>query len=370
MADLPETVLQFGGGNFLRAFADLFIQEMNDTGAPVGSVVVVQSTDSDRARMLNSQQGCYHVVLRGLDEGKEIDQTVEVRSISRAIEARNQWDQVVEFARSADLRFIISNTTEAGLSLSNEDRRIGVSPVSFPAKLLELLNTRFVAGCEGVTVLPCELVEKNGDRLLDLVLQQALLWGLSGELTHWLEQEVIWLNTLVDRIVSGRPDHHPLLMGDPLLSVAEPFALWVIEQGEEKDAVFSHPAVKRVDDVAPFSLRKVRILNGAHIALVLKAVPKGIETVREAVQDPAIGSWLKQLLFEEIVPTLEDVVDEPGEFAEKSLERFANPFLDHRLDDISLHREDKVRVRLEPSYDAFVSQFGTRPPLLGELLGR
>ncbi|HCR17466.1 MAG TPA: altronate dehydrogenase [Candidatus Latescibacteria bacterium] len=370
MADLPETVLQFGGGNFLRAFADLFINQVNQTPTPVGGVVVVQSTDSDRAERINSQKGCYHVVLRGLDEGCRVDKTIEVGCISRAIEARNAWTRIVDVAQSEDLRFIISNTTEAGLSLTEEDRRDGVLPVSFPAKLLVLLESRFQAGCPGVTVLPCELVEKNGDCLRGLVLKQADRWGLDADLRDWVEQKVIWLNTLVDRIVSGRPDQHPLLMDDSLLTVAEPYAMWAIEQAWKCERMFEHPAIRRVEDVAPFSLRKVRILNAAHIALVLKAMPLGIGTVREAIEHPNIGSWLRRLLFQEIVPTLEDVVDEPAEFAEKSLERFANPFLDHRLADIALHREDKVRVRLEPSYQAFVSKFGEKPPILGELLGR
>ncbi|MDP6775222.1 MAG: tagaturonate reductase [Candidatus Latescibacteria bacterium] len=368
MDGLPETTLQFGGGNFLRAFADLFVHEANLAGAPAGRIVVVQSTSSNRAELLNAQGGRYHVWIRGLEQGREVDRVQEVRSVSRALVASEDWHALLEVSRSPELRTVISNTTEAGYALAEADRPDAGAPSSFPAKLLLALEARYDAGLPGPTVLPCELVEQNGDRLRELVLEQAGIWGLDAAFTGWLEAEVRWRNTLVDRIVSGRPDAHPLLDEDALLTTAEPFALWVVEAEAGATPPIDHPSVEQTDDVAPFLLRKVRILNGAHTALVCKALPQGIETVREAVNHKDIGPWVRRLVFEEIAPTLEGSVEDPAHFAEQALERFANPFLEHRLRDIALHHEAKVAVRLAPTREAFEERFGRSPELLSEIL--
>src|SRR5208283_2390464 len=169
-----------------------------------------------------------------------------------------------------------------------------------PAKLLLVLRERHHAGGSGLTILPCELFEKNADRLRDLLTQLARDWQLSEEFISWLRKDCRWLNNLVDRIVTGRPAEHPLLSEDQLLTVAEPFAFWAIERGSKADDFFEHPAILRVPDVLPYTLRKVRILNGAHTALVCKAMPLGLQTVRQAVQHPEVGPWLRRLLFEEI----------------------------------------------------------------------
>jgi len=366
LSDLCETVLQFGGGNFLRAFVDLFLHESNLAGERPGLAVIVQSTKSSRAAAINAQCGRYHVVLRGLVDGEEVDATTEVASVSRAIEARRDWPGVLEVARSPALRTIFSNTTEAGYRLVEEDTAGSGAPESFPAKLLAVLRARFEAGLPGLTVLPCELVEPNGERLRDLVTRQARAWKLEQQLTDWLHSDVRWANTLVDRIVSGRPDVHPLLGRDALLTVAEPYALWVVQ--DEGRVPFAHPAIMPTDDVQPYALRKVRILNGAHTSLVCRAQEAGIETVREAVLDPEVGPWLRDLIFEEIVPTLEGEVEDPAGFAADALERFANPFLDHRLADIALHHEEKVMVRLVPTFKSYLARFGKRPERLEAIL--
>ena len=368
MQVLPETVLQFGGGNFLRAFADLFIHEANRTGQGVGRVVVVQSTQSNRAELINAQKGRYHVLIRGLLDGEEVDRVQEVRSIGRALVAQSEWDAVLDIGRSPDLRMVISNTTEAGYALDPEDRPGCGAPRSFPAKLLRVLKARFDAGLPGVTILPCELVEENADLLFELVLKQARSWGMGDGFVEWLRTDVFWLNTQVDRIVSGRPESHPLLSEDALLTLADPFALWVIEEKEGADSLFEHPDIRRTPDVKPFLMRKVRILNAAHTALVCRALPRGIETVGEAVTDPEIGPWLRDLLFEEIVPTLKGRVEEPEAFAEGALERFASPFLKHRLSDIALYHDTKVKLRLMPTCEVFERMFGRKPPLLSHLL--
>jgi tagaturonate reductase len=377
----PETVLQFGGGNFLRAFADLFLHEANEAGQHAGRAVVVTSTNSDRTRWINDQKGCYHVVVRGLTHGNDVDQVIRVdQGISRALSATDQWDAVLEVAESPDLRWIISNTTEAGLQLADDE--VGAdtaaetpsalspsTPISFPAKLLTVLAHRHHCGLPGVTILPCELVDANADVLRGLVFEQAQRWRLPDVLMAWLDSECRWVNTLVDRIVSGRPASHPLLHVDALLTVTEPFALWAI-QDDGRLGFLEHDAIERVPDITPYSLRKVRILNGAHTALVARALPMGIETVGAAIGHDDVDKWLHQLLEEEILPALGDRVEGADDFAAATFERFANPWLEHRLADIALHHETKLQTRLQPSFDDYVNRFGEKPPLLAQILGR
>ncbi|MEE8450977.1 MAG: hypothetical protein V3R99_03650 [Thermoguttaceae bacterium] len=364
---MPESVLQFGTGKFLRCFADLFLHETLDAERSIGPIVALQSTGAERAAQINRQKGRYRVAIRGLQQGRPIDRTVEVRSLSRALAARHDWLEVLTLARSEPLGTIISNTTEAGYALNSEDLADDVPPRSFPAKLLALLQARHAAGLLGVTVLPCELLDANADRLLRLVLEQARAWRLCDALFEWIQSQCSWHNTLVDRIVSAASDDDPLLAADPLFAVAEPFAFWAIEGRPSVPGLTDHPAVELVQSVEPFALRKVRILNGAHTALVAKARPMGFQTVREAVGNARIGSWLRSLLFDEIVPTLEGRVDGAEQFAHDTLERFANPLLDHRLADIALHHEVKLRTRLAPTRDEYRERFGREPKLLAEV---
>lgn len=365
---LPETILQFGGGKFLRAFVDMFVHQANEAGQAVGRVVVVQSTEGERARLLNAQGGRYHVAVRGLVDGVEIDRVEPVASIRRALIAQSEWAAVLEVARAETLRFVVSNTTEKGLALDPEDSPDAAPPRSFPAKLLAALRARQERGLSGLIVLPCELLDNNGDRLRDLIVEQARLWNATETLLTWLETECVWTNTLVDRIVTGTPKEHPLLAEDPLLIAAEPFALWAVETRTDTLRLFDHEAIVLTPDVMPYMLRKVRLLNGAHTALVCKALPRGFATVREAILDPEIGGWLRNLLFEEIAPTLEGRVIEPEAFARQTLERFANPFLEHKLSDIALYHEMKLRIRLLPTLAEYRQRFGKTPPLLAEIL--
>jgi tagaturonate reductase len=367
---LPETILQFGGGNFLRAFVDLFIDEANRSGQHAGRVVVVQSTRSGVAEQINRQRGRYHVIVRGICGGKVVDEAAEVNSISRAIDSQSNWGDVLEFATSPELRMIVSNTTEAGMVLDAADRfrPAGKAPVSFPAKLLDVLWHRFDAGQrETIAILPCELLPKNGERLQKLVIEQAAIWHADFALLDFLCDGCAWMNSLVDRIVSGKPAVHPLLERDALLTVTEPYALWAVERNARGN-LFSHPAIELVEDTGPIELRKVRILNGAHTALVIRAMPLGIETVKQAVEDSRVGPWLKRLLAEEIVPTIDDRVPDAAGFVASTFERFANPFLHHRLESIALNHAAKVKTRLIPTQQEYMQKFGKRPRLLDELL--
>jgi tagaturonate reductase len=368
MSALPETILQFGAGKFLRSFADLFVHQANEQGQAIGRIVVAQTTGNDRAEALTQQGGRYHVLVRGLENGVQVERVEEVASISRALSARKQWDDLRTLARHRDLRYVLSNTTEAGYELDPNDKPGDRPPRSFPAKLLLLLEDRYDAHAPGVTVIPCELIEHNADTLLQVVLQLAQTWRFSEPLKDWLRTECVWLNTLVDRIVAATPADHPLSQTDALLTAAEPFAFWAIQEKPKAGPFIKHPAIVRAADIQAYFLRKVRILNAAHTALVCKARPLGFHTVREAVDDPEMGAWLSRLLFEEIVPALEGRVDGPETFARQTLERFRNPFLAHKLADIALHHETKVKLRLAPTRDEFLARFHRRPPLLDQVL--
>jgi tagaturonate reductase len=374
MTTLPETILQFGAGRFLRAFADLFIHQANEEGQNIGRIVVVQSTGDERAAALNRQKGRYHVAVRGYESGAVVDRVETAESISRALVATSQWDEIRTVARSPELRIILSNTTESGYNLDPTDRRNDAPPRSFPAKLLAVLRERFESGLPGLTIVPCELREHNAAMLRGLLMQLARDRGLPDVFAGWLEHECLWLNTLVDRIVVDPPADHTLRAEDALLAVCEPYSLWAIQlrsqadRGKEGVVFIRHPSVVWTPDVQPYFLRKVRILNGAHTALLIQAWPRGFKTVRDAVLDSELGPWLERLLFEEIVPVVEGRVDGPEEFARQVLDRFRNPFFDHQLTSIATHHAAKVQVRLLPTLDEFKAKFGQEPPLLQEVL--
>jgi tagaturonate reductase len=356
-------ILQFGAGNFLRSFVDLFAAQLNrDATTAVGPVHVVQSTGAGRAEALNARGCKYHVAIQGFEKGEVVDRVEFVDSIQEVIVAATDWRKVLDLARDPQLRMIVSNTTEAGFALVDGDSLEGGAPQSFPAKLLACLLARHAAGGSAVEVIPCELIERNGERLCALVLEQARRWNLPDTVTGWIRDEVRWVNNLVDRIVPGTPKQHALLAEDPLLLSAEPYALWAIET--TGSFAFHHPAVVNAPDISPYYLQKVRILNGMHSALVCHALPMGIATVREAVEHAEVGPWLEALLFEEIVPMLEGRVSDPTGFAKTTLDRFRNPFLEHQLTAIALNHADKVKVRLQPTYEEYRAKFSKAPKLL------
>lgn len=366
---LPETILQFGSGRFLRAFADLFIHHANQAGQGVGRVVIVQSTGDGRAGSLNAGGGKYHVLVRGIEAGNVVDRVEPCESVSRAVAAKSQWDEVLKLAVSPDLRVVLSNTTEKGYDLDPVDAAAPLAPPSsFPAKLTVVLHERFRAGRAGLAIVPCELREHQADELRNLVEGIARGWNLSAEFLAWIGSACTWHNTLVDRIVTGTPADHPLLASDPMLTACEPYALFAIQERPGSKRWIDHPAVIWTPDVMPFFLRKVRLLNGGHTALLIKAWPRGFKIVRDAVNDAELGPWLERMLQEEVVPVLKGRVDDPSGFAREVLDRFRNPFIDHKLADIALHHATKVAVRLVPTRDEFTTQFGRTPALLSEVL--
>lgn len=379
MESSPIAVLQFGTGKFLRAFVDLFIHELNISGHPIGTVAVVQSTGNLRAESLCAQRFRYHVRVRGMENSQRVDRLTEVTSIRKAWAAETHWHEILQAATSPQLQAIVSNVTEAGYeeATATDFLRLkqGGTPETFPAKLAAVLHARFHATHAPVSILPCELIDCNGKELRDLVLRVVKsLRAASNEFVEWVGDACRWHNTLVDRIVAAADPTDPLLNDDPLLAIAEPFAFWAIEpaiNGQTSpfvECLAQHSSIEIVADTLPYSLRKIRILNAAHTALVARAMPLGFRTVREAVEDGEMGLWLQRMLMDEVVPTIEDRVDDAREFAETTLERFLNPDINHQLGDIAMHHDAKVAARLAPTCEEHVRRFAKAPILLSELL--
>ncbi len=385
---LSETILQFGTGRFLRAFVDRFVQRANDEGQEVGRVVAVQSTGSERAELLGGKGKGYHVLVRGYEDGQLVERVDEVKSISRGLVAGTEWPKVLEVARSPHLRYIVSNTTESGYTLDSADGLSSAPPATFPAKLTRVLWERYQAEQPPVIILPCELIERNAEKLRDLVRQQILAWQLPVTFEPWVTEECVWLNNLVDCMVTRAPTDHSLTNEDPLLIHAEPYALWAIQQPPVRRAgesgiihlgsrfldhpikLFDHPAIQLVDELSPYYLRKVRMLNGVHTAMVGKYLKSEFKTVQEILADKEAARWVRGLLYEEIVPTIAYRIGGVAEFADQTFDRLRNPFLSHLLSDIAANHEDKVRVRLEPTFEEYQKLFGKIPPRLAEAMGK
>jgi tagaturonate reductase len=276
---------------------------------------------------------------------------------------------VLDVARSPELRYIISNATEAGYTLDPADTLTSAPPQSQPAKLTRVLWERYRTGGAPLILLPCELFERNADRLRELVLELAERWGLPAEFAAWVERDCVWLNNLVDCIITNPPADHPLAASDKLMVCAEPFALLAVERPAGRPVPLSqHPAIQVVDDIAPFYLRKVRILNGTHTAMVGKFQGAGFETVQQLLADREAARWVRDVMYEEIVPTLAYRVDGVALFADQTWDRLRNPYLSHKLSDIALHHADKVRIRLEPTRQEYEKLFGKPPRRLAEAM--
>lgn len=369
-------LLQFGTGRFLRGFVDAFVHEADPGGR---SVTAVASTASGTARQLQAQGCRYRLLVRGIVGGERIDTATTVTSIGRALEAATEWRAVLDAAVMPGPLTIVSNTTEAGYALAPdasdapEAPRVGgpgdedVAPATFPAKLLSVLVARARAGAVAPVVLPCELVERNGERLRELVVTEARRQRLDARTLEQVRDGPAWGVTLVDRIVTTPQPGTTGVEGDPLAVAAEPFASWIVALAPGAP-LLDHPAIERVADVAPYALRKIRILNGAHSALVARCRASGVVSVREAMEDDGTAAWLEALLLDEVVPALGDRVEDGAGFARTVLERFRNPFLDHRLADIALHHRLKLETRLLPTFRDHVERLGRRPAGLARLL--
>ena len=359
-----ERIIQFGGGNFLRAFIDWMVDIMNRNVGFDSDVVIVKPTPKGYYQALEEQDGLFHVLIRGIENGKLIQQTRLIQCISRSIQPYQDYHAYLGLAEIESMRFIFSNTTEAGIEFRPEDKLTDSPALSFPGKLTQLLYHRFQhfngASDKGFLILPCELIERNGDQLRSCVLQYLEHWDLGGDFKTWVETANVFCNTLVDRIVTGFPKdeadelQNQIGFEDRLLVAAEPYYVFVIEDphrqvAKELPSLQARLNVQFVDDLTKHRTLKVRILNGAHTAMVPVGYLNGLRTVRESIEHETIGTYIKDLIHNDILPTLDYSDAEKVSYAQAVIDRFKNPFIEHYLADIALNSISKFRTRLLPS---------------------
>jgi len=341
---MTTPIIQFGTSRFLQAHADLFVSEALETGDAIGKITVVQTTGSpERAGRLSAlaAPGGFPVTIRGLAGGVEIDRTQNVTSVARALSTGGDWDEVKRLV-AEEAEILVSNTGDTGYNVRDDDLDEEI-PVSFPGKLIRLLHARFAANGRPLTVLPSELISRNGDRLKEIILRLQAERIKNADFASWLSTTVVWGNTLVDRIVS-----EPL---EPAGAVAEPYALWAIENQPGLRAPCRHPCVLLVDDLTPYEKLKLHILNLGHTVLSdiwLKTERPQDETVKDILRDPDIHAILMEIYETEVIPgfAAKGLGQEAADYVALTLERFRNPFLEHRIRDIANHHVEKIARRI------------------------
>lgn len=363
---MKEKIIQFGEGGFLRGFADWMIQIVNEKTDFDGKVAVVQPIKKGMCDILTKQNCVYTHICRGL-EGVDIK---KIEAISRCIKPYDDFDEYLRLAENPDFRFIISNTTEAGICFLSEDKFTDRPAKTFPAKLTQLLAKRFELGLAGFAFLPCELIDKNGENLKNCILQYADLWDLGDDFKNWIEKDNIFCNTLVDRINTGYPTDEKVELDyeDNMINTSEYFHLWVIE-GYDKlfdEIPFDKCDLNVIltDKLEMYRTRKVRILNGAHTSLVPYALLSGFDTVKACIDNETMNTHIKKCVYDEIIPTLDLPKDELEEYANNVLIRFANPYIKHYLSSIALNSVSKFKVRVLPSILEYIKRFNKMPETL------
>ena len=360
---MKEKIIQFGEGGFLRGFADWMLQIVNEKTDFGGKAVVVQPIEKGMCDVL-SAQGCEYIhVCRGA-EGVD---SRKINVISRCVKPYDSFDEYIALADNPDFRFVISNTTEAGIAFDERDKKDDRPAKTFPGKLTQLLVRRFEKGMRGFVFLPCELIEQNGDNLKKCILKYADLWDLGDDFKTWIEKENIFCNTLVDRINTGYPKDGDLGYDDKMLNTSEYFHLWVIEGYD----IFSEIPFDKcglnvivTDKLWLYRTRKVRILNGAHTSLVPYALLSGFDTVKSCMDDKVMREHIKKCVYDEIIPTLDLPREELVSYADSVMTRFENPYIKHYLSSIALNSVSKFKVRVLPSIQEYIKRFDKLPETL------
>ena len=371
----PIKIMQFGEGNLLRAVVDWIIQNLNDSGVISSDVAVVQPMRMGRVKELEEQDGLYTVCLEGIDKGEKVQNKRVIDVLRDFINPFEQYDKYLSYAKSEDLEIIVSNTTEAGIALDPSDTDFAVCPKSFPGKLLALLKARYEHFngdmSKGLAIIPCELIDHNGDELKRVLKELAEINKRDGGFISWLTEANHFTSTLVDRIVPGYPRDTAQKIceetgyNDNNIVKGEIFHLWVLQNEpfvqERLPADKSGLNVIFADDITPYKQRKVKILNGSHTSMVPVAYLCGIDTVREAVTDEDVGMFVRGLVNNEIKPTINLPKEEMDAFAGSVIERFMNPFIRHELMSIALNSTTKFKTRLLPTYNDYREKFGKSP---------
>lgn len=366
---LPIKIVQFGEGNFLRAFIGYAFQELNKAVNFDAGIAVVQPIDKGLISMLNDQDGLYTLFMKGIKKGKEIQDIELISNIVKSVDPYANFNDYLSLAKEESLEFMISNTTEAGIAYVASDTVDMQPPSSFPAKLTVLLYERFKHfkgdTSKGLTIIPCELINHNSETLKDIILKYISDWNLGNDFKTWILESNSFHSTLVDRIVPGYPkdeieDYNAQLdYQDNLIVAAETFLLWVIEGGDNLKAKLpfnkTYLDIKIVKDMQPYRTRKVRILNGAHTAMVPFSILYGNKTVKQSVDNTFTGEFINKAVFNEIIDTLDMDRAELNSFADEIFDRFRNPFIIHNLSSIALNSISKFTVRVLPSLLEYVN---------------
>ncbi len=371
----PIKIMQFGEGNFLRAFIDWIIQNLNDAGAINANVAVVQPMPFGRVKELGEQDGLYTLRLEGIDKGEKVKKSRVIDVIGDLINPFEQYEHFLSYGESEDLQIIISNTTEAGIAVDPTDTDFTVCPKSYPGKLLALLKRRydFFKGDmnKGLAIIPCELIDDNGDELYRCLTELAEINKMDAKFIKWMQTANHFTSTLVDRIVPGYPRNEIEQIQretgyiDNNVVKGEIFHLWVLKKEAFVQKVLPADStglnVIFADDIHPYKQRKVKILNGSHTAMVPVAYLCGIDTVGEAVNDPVIGQYVRDFVFNEVNPTIALPQDQMVAFANSVIERYKNPFIRHELMSIALNSTTKFRTRILPTLTDYVRIKGGLP---------
>ena len=368
-------IMQFGEGNFLRAFVEWIIQDLNDKGAICSDVVLVQPMPFGRVNEIAAQDGLYTLRLEGIDGGKNVKKSQVINVVGDCVNPFADYEKFLKYGESEDLEIIISNTTEAGIAVDQTDTDFTACPKSFPGKLLALLKRRYdkFGGDEnkGLNIIPCELIDNNGDELYRCLIELAQINKMDAAFIGWIKSACHFTSTLVDRIVPGYPKNEIEEIRketgyiDNNVVKGEIFHLWVLKK--EPSVQKALPAdstglnVIFADDIKPYKQRKVKILNGSHTALVPVAYLAGIDTVGEAMNDPAIEKFVRDFVFDEVNPTIDLPQDQMTAFANSVIERYRNPYIRHELMSIALNSTTKFKTRLLPTLTDYVRIKGELP---------
>ncbi|MCW5515681.1 tagaturonate reductase [Muriicola sp. Z0-33] len=367
---LPIKVIQFGEGNFLRAFVEQAFQKLNQEVDFNAGIAVVQPIETGMVAKLNEQDGLYTLFTKGIKNGREVEEKELITNVVAAINPYTDYNNFMALAREEDLEFVVSNTTEAGIAFVATDTLEMTPPTSFPGKLTAFLFKRYSHFNgdreQGLTIIPCELINYNADTLRQIIIDYIKLWKLPEDFKEWIKAACSFHNTLVDRIVPGYPKdqiaqyNSQLDYEDQLIVSAESFFLWVIEGDDQlKKKLPFHKAnldVKIVDNMQPFRTRKVRILNGAHTAMVPFSLLYGNTTVKETMDNNFTGAFIRSLVVDEVIPTLDMEQEELLVFAAAVFDRFKNPFIVHQLSSIALNSISKFKVRVLPSLLTYIEE--------------
>ena len=362
-----EKIIQFGEGGFLRGFIDWIVQITNENTDFNAGVVVVQPIQKGLCDVLESQNCIYTHIIRGIKDGKPTVEKKIIDCITRTVKPYDDFNTYLALAENKDFKFIVSNTTESGIAFNEADTIESAPNVSFPAKVTLLLKKRMELKLPGFIFLPCELIDKNGENLKKCILKYADLWNLGEDFKAFVENENVFYNTLVDRIVTGYPKDENVSLDyeDNMLNTSEFFHLWVIEGSKKITEEFPFDKTDLniivTDNLEKYRTRKVRILNGAHTSMIPYALLEGVETVLDCMNNENISSFVKKCVYDEIIPTLDLHYDELTDYADNVFERFNNPYIKHFCSSISLNSVSKFKVRVLPSLLTYIKRNNKMP---------